>query len=285
MPLRNIGVLNPGEMGASLASALKNSGHQVWWASEGRSAVTRRRADAAALHDAGNIENLCRSCETIITVCPPEFAEELARRVASAGFRGLYADANAISPARVQRISSILEAAGIRFADACIIGLPPRHREETWIYFSGEHAPEAAAYFTAGPLEAEVLEGEIGKASALKMVFAAHTKGLAALRAAVLGAAAQLGVLPDLEKQWARSGPPMAQAVASIQHVAPKAWRFVAEMKEIASTFEAAGMPPGFHRAAEEIFARLAPFKGAGEISLEAALRELTEGQEKSAAS
>jgi hypothetical protein len=126
-------------------------------------------------------------------------------------------------------------------------------------------------------LETEVLEGEIGKASALKMVFAAHTKGLAALRAGVLGTARELGVLPDLERQWARSGPPFAQAVASLQHVAPKAWRFVAEMQEIAATFGAAGMPGGFHQAAEEIFARLAAFKGAPAVELEEALQKLTE--------
>ena len=121
-----------------------------------------------------------------------------------------------------------------------------------------------------------MLEGEIGKASALKMVFAAQTKGLAALRASVLAVAEELGVLRDLERHWSRSGPLFAEVVGSLQHVAPKAWRFVAEMQEIAATFDAAGIPGGFHRAAREIFARLADFKGASKVELEDALRKLT---------
>jgi 3-hydroxyisobutyrate dehydrogenase-like beta-hydroxyacid dehydrogenase len=275
MATRTIGILHPGEMGATVAATLKNSGHDVCWPSEGRSAETRVRAAGAGITDAGSVAAVCRQCDAIVSVCPPEFAEAMACEIAGHGFQGLYIDANAISPERVSRIGPMMEASGTRFVDGCIIGLPARTRGETWIYLSGPHAQEAAACFSGGPLEVEVLEGEVGKASALKMVFAAHTKGLAALRAAVLGAADKLGVLRDLERQWSRSGPPFAQVVGSLQHVAPKAWRFVAEMQEIAETFEAAGMPGGFHRAAGEIFARLAEFKGADKVELEEALEKL----------
>jgi 3-hydroxyisobutyrate dehydrogenase-like beta-hydroxyacid dehydrogenase len=263
-------------MGIAVAATLKNSGHRVCWASEGRSAETHRRAVQAALEDAGTIAAVCMRCDAIVSVCPPEFAEAMARQIAAEGFRGLYIDANAVSPEKVSRIGRVVEAGGARFVDGCIIGLPTSTRGETWIYLSGPHANEAADCFSGGPLEVEALDGEIGKASALKMVFAAQTKGLAALRAAVLAAADELGVLRDLERQWSRSGPPFAQVAASIQHVAPKAWRFVAEMQEIAATFEAAGMPGEFHRAAGEIFARLAGFKGASKVELEDALQKLT---------
>ena len=272
---RTFGILHPGEMGVAVAATLKNSGHNVCWASEGRSAETRSRAVAAGLNDTGTVAAICRRCEAIVSVCPPEFAEGMAREIADHGFQGLYVDANAISPEKASRIGRMLEAGGVRFVDGCIIGLPASTRGETWIYLSGQHAQEAAGCFSGGPLEVEVLEGEIGKASALKMVFAAQTKGLAALRAAVLGAAEELGVLRDLERQWSRSGPPFSQVAGSVQHVAPKAWRFVAEMQEIAATFEAAGMPGGFHRTAGEIFARLADFKGASKVELEDALRKL----------
>ncbi|HEY7387704.1 MAG TPA: DUF1932 domain-containing protein [Bryobacteraceae bacterium] len=274
--MKNIGVLHPGEMGVAVARTLLNGGHQIWWASEARSPETRHRAASAALCDAVSIRGVCEQCEAIVSVCPPEFAEAIAQEVVSHGFRGLYIDANAISPLRARRICAILEAAGARFVDSSIIGLPPRNRHQTWIYLSGPHAAQAIPLFSGGPLEAEVLDGEIGKASALKMVFAAHTKGLAALRAAVLATAQEMGVLSDLERQWSRSGPPFAQAVESLQHVVPKSWRFVAEMNEIAATFEAAGMPAGFHNAAADVFARLAPLKGAADIELKTALRLLT---------
>jgi 3-hydroxyisobutyrate dehydrogenase-like beta-hydroxyacid dehydrogenase len=276
MPMRTIGILHPGEMGVAVAATLKNSGHAVVWASVGRSAETHRRAAAAGLTDAGTLEAVCARCDVVVSVCPPEFAEMMAREIAGHDFQGLYIDANAISPEKVSRIGRMMEAVGVRFVDGSIIGLPATTRAETWIYLSGPHAREAANCFTGGPLEVEVLDGEIGKASALKMVFAAQTKGLAALRAAVLGVAGELGVLPDLERQWSRSGPPFAQVVGSLQHVAPKAWRFVAEMQEIAATFEAAGVPDGFHRAAGDIFARLADFKGASKVEFEDALQKLT---------
>jgi 3-hydroxyisobutyrate dehydrogenase-like beta-hydroxyacid dehydrogenase len=273
---RTIGILHPGEMGVAVAATLKNSGHNVVWASEGRRAETHRRAAVAGLKDVGTLKAVCARCDAIVSVCPPEFAETMACEIAGHGFQGLYIDANAISPDRVSRIGRTMEARGVRFVDGSIIGLPATTRGQTWIYVSGPLAQEAAGCFSEGPMEVEVLEGEIGKASALKMVFAAQTKGLAALRAAVLGAAGELGVLPDLERQWSRSGPPFAQVVGSLQHVAPKAWRFVAEMQEIAATFEAAGVPGGFHRAAGEIFARLADFKGASKVELEDALQRLT---------
>jgi 3-hydroxyisobutyrate dehydrogenase-like beta-hydroxyacid dehydrogenase len=274
--MKKVGVLHPGEMGVAVARTLGASGCEVWWAAENRSPETRRRAATAGLCDAVSIRGVSERCEAIVSICPPEFAEGIAEEVARHGFRGLYIDANAISPERARRIGALLAAAGARFVDGSIIGLPPNHRNQTWIYFSGAHAAQAAALFSGGPMEAEVLDGEIGKASALKMVFAAHTKGLAALRAAVLGAAQELGVLRELERQWSRSGPPFARAVESIQQVAPKSWRFVAEMNEIGATFEAVGMPAGFHHAAADVFARLAPLKGAADIELKTALRLLT---------
>jgi 3-hydroxyisobutyrate dehydrogenase-like beta-hydroxyacid dehydrogenase len=218
---------------------------------------------------------MCAVCPVIVSVCPPEFAEGMAHEIVEHGFRGLYIDANAISPERACRIGQLLASHGAAFVDGCIIGPPPAARGETWICFSGAQSSDAAACFPAGPLEAEVLAGDIGKASALKMCFSAHAKGMAALRAAVVGAADQLAVLGDLERHWARSGTPLARAIESIQITAPKAWRFVAEMKEIVATFESVGMPGDFHRAAGEIYERLAPFKGKEKPELAEALRRL----------
>jgi 3-hydroxyisobutyrate dehydrogenase-like beta-hydroxyacid dehydrogenase len=276
MSKQNIGVLHPGEMGVAVARTAQNSGHEVYWASGGRSPETCRRAAGAGLADAGTLRRMVELCPLIVSVCPPEFAEELAGEVIGLGYRGLYIDANAISPERVRRIGESMANHGIAFVDACIIGLPATMRGETWLYLSGPKAGDATSSFSGGPLEVEVLAGGIGQASALKMCFAAHTKGLAALRAAVLGAAEELGVLDDLRRQWERTGSTFDAAVGSLQHTAPKAWRFVAEMKEIAATFESAGMPGEFHLAAAEIFARLASFKGAGKPELRAALNKLT---------
>lgn len=279
MAKEKVGILHPGQMGTIVAETVRNSGHEGLWASAGRSAETRRRAEAAGLADAGSVARLSESCSVIVSVCPPEFAEDLAREVAGAAFRGLYVDANAISPERARRIGARITEAGGAFLDGSIIGMPARTRGQTWLYVSGENAAGAAPYFCGGPLEFEVLGDYAGQASALKMCFAAHSKGTAALQTAVLAAAEGLGVQDALARQWGRSGPNFEQVVASVRTAAPKAWRFTAEMREIADTFESAGVPKGFPVAAEEVYGRLAGFKGAAEIRLEDILRQITRGK------
>lgn len=241
-------------MGIAIAISAQNSGNEVYWASEGRSAATSQRALNAGLKDAGTIAKLCERCPLIVSVCPPEFAEDIARAVTACSYQGTYVDANAISPKRTQRIAQFLEDGGAQFVDGGIIGLPPAKRNQTWLYLCGEHAAEAAPYFSAGPIETEVLTGGIGRASALKMCFAAYSKGTIALATAVLAAAQRLDVFDDLKRQWARGGPSLEDLQRKISHAGPKAWRWVAEMREIAATFESADVPGEFHQAAEEIY-------------------------------
>ncbi len=252
-----IGILHPGQMGITVARSAQNSGNEVFWVSQGRSAATRERASSAGLQSAGSIAELCELCPVIVSVCPPDFAENVAEEVARHSYNGIFVDANAISPERTRRIGGRIEYGGGRFVDGGIIGPPATTRNRTWLYLSGDHAPDVAAYFSAGPIEVEVLSGGIGRASALKMCFAAYSKGSIALAYAVLSAAEELKVLEELKRQWARNGPPIADLEAEIARAAPKAWRFIGEMHEIAATFESAGLPGRFHQAAGEVFKRL----------------------------
>ena len=256
-----IGILHPGEMGGAVAATARNSGHEVFWVAKGRSHRTGARAESAGLTDAGTLTHLCETCPVILSVCPPEFASDLADQVVAHGFRGTYLDANAISPAHKQMIATRMQAAGVRFVDGGIIGLPPRAKGETWLYLSGEHADSVACLFQAGPLEVEVIGTDVGKASALKMCYAAQNKGSIALLAAVMGAADRLGVLQELRREWARPGRAGGQTEAHVLRAAPKAWRWSAEMHEIAATLEAEGLPPEFHQAAAEVYERLREFK------------------------
>ncbi len=262
-----VGILHPGAMGISVAATLKHSGNTVWWASAGRSQQSVERAEQHGLIDAGTLAALCGRCEVIVSVCPPDAAEATADAVLQTAFRGLYIDANAIAPGRAQRIGQKLDAAGIRFVDGGIIGGPAWKPGTTWLYLSGAEAAQAATYFAAGPLETEVIGAAVGKASALKMCFAANTKGATALLSAVMAAAEQLGVRDDLERQWTRGDAKAAERNQQhVRRVTEKAWRFAGEMDEIADTFAGAGLPDGFHRAAGEVYARMAPFKDAAEL-------------------
>lgn len=263
MPVRRIGILHPGEMGRVAAASLANGGNEIYWISEGRSTRTQERAAALKLKDAVSAERLCERCEVIVSVCPPEFAEAVSDQVLDVGFRGLYIDANAISPERVRRMERRMTKGGVTFVDGGIIGPATMTPGKVWIYLSGPAAQEAASCFAAGPLQAEVMLGEVGQASALKMCFAAFSKGTTALLAAILATADRQGVRADLERQWTRMPGSPVGFVERIQQSAPKAWRFVPEMHEIAATFEASDVTPGFHQAAAEVYARLAEFKNA----------------------
>jgi 3-hydroxyisobutyrate dehydrogenase-like beta-hydroxyacid dehydrogenase len=277
MNQRKIGILNPGNMGIRVAAAIQNTGHGVYWASDGRGPQTCQRASEMSLKDARNLEALCATCSAIVSVCPPHAAEAVAEQVAALGFKGLYLDANAISPQRTRQISQVIQKAGADFVDGGIIGLPPIKRSETWLYLSGPRADEAASFFAGGPLETSVIGAEIGKASALKMCYAAYTKGTAALLGAILATASVFDVSEELHAQWSRDGSKFAdESRENIRRVSKKAWRFIGEMKEISSTFQSAGLPGGFHDAAANIYARLAGFKDAPALpSIESILEAL----------
>lgn len=267
MTTQNCGILHPGAMGISIAATMQNSGHPVYWASEGRSPATQARAAEHNLLDAQTLTDLCATCDVLVSVCPPHAAEALAQDVVDRGFTGLYIDANAIAPARAARINQIITAAGGVFVDGGIVGGPAWEPNRTWLYLSGPAAEEAAACFHAGPLETEIMGDEVGRASAFKMVFAANTKGATALLCAVLAAAENLGVREALERQWTRYDPASVETSHQrMRGVTAKAWRFAGEMDEIAATFEAAGLPGGFHQAAGEVYHRLAGFKAAPEL-------------------
>ncbi len=266
MSQHKVGILHPGQMGASIAAAAKESGQDVYWASAGRSDATRERAEKAGLTEVGTLQELCDACDTILSVCPPAAAEDVAKQVVDLGFRGNYLDGNAISPQRARRIDAMMREAGVVFVDGSIVGPPAWETGSTWLYLSGARAAEMAALFDGGPLNTIVMGDVVGQASALKMCYAAFTKGSTALLAAVQATAAQNGVADALREQWRMDGRGLDErAPDQTRRVTAKAWRFVGEMDEIAATFEDAGLPGGFHQAAAIVYRRMAGFKDAAE--------------------
>jgi 3-hydroxyisobutyrate dehydrogenase-like beta-hydroxyacid dehydrogenase len=244
-----VGLLHPGEMGGALGGVLTARGVTVVWASEGRSTATSERARVARLEDVGSIVEVAKRSDVIVSVCPPHAAAEVAGSVTD--FRGIFVDANAIAPETARAIGTGLA----RFVDGGIIGPPPRSPGTTRLYLSGPDAGEAAALFDGTALDARVLSDVIGDASALKMVYAAWTKGTAALLLAIRDVARSNGVDEALLAEWRLSLPELVDQLPRAERSASaKGWRWVGEMEEIAKTFAAAGEPGGFHEAAAEIF-------------------------------
>ena len=252
MAARTVGLLHPGEMGAAVGAALRERGLRVSWASEGRSAETRERAEAAGLEDAGSAAELAGS-DVLLSVCPPHAALEVARSVGP--FKGLYLEANAVAPATARGVAEIVRAAGGELVDGGIVGSPPGDDGTTRLYLSGAHAVSIVELFAGSIVEARVVSDEVGAASALKMAYAGWTKGTAALLLAIRELARTEGVEEALLEEWDFSLPELRDRYRrAVRSADAKGWRWVGEMEEIAATFEAAGLPDGFHRAAAEVY-------------------------------
>ena len=127
------------------------------------------------------------------------------------------------------------------------------------------------------------LEGGIGKAAALKIAYAAWTKGSSALILAVRAMARNANVEKDLLYEWGLSQP-NAEAMTSLSATlnSPKAWRFVSEMDEISKTFAANGVPNNFWDAAAEVYDRLKDFKNLphDQVNVDSVIQKLIETNE-----
>lgn len=271
-----ITVLHPGAMGVSVAASFAAVGHDVRWVMAGRSTMTRARADEAGLVGVPTLSAGCDHADVVVSVCPPASALTVATAVAAEGFDGTYVDANAISPATMTEVATVVGAAGAAPVDGSIIGLPAHRPGTTRLYLSGEGAAALAADLDGGPLGVRAIDGTVGAASALKMAYAGWTKGSSALLLAVVAYASEAGVYDALLAEWQQSMPQMpAQVEARAAGVGPKAWRFAGEMEEIAAALAAAGVPDGFHSAATEVYEALAGFRDADPPDISAVVEAL----------
>jgi 3-hydroxyisobutyrate dehydrogenase-like beta-hydroxyacid dehydrogenase len=247
-------------MGAAVAGCLVRNGTRVIYASENRSKASCARAECEGIHDAGTLETALRQADAVLSICVPSGANQFACRVAALGFKGIFVDANAIAPESSREIGRIVEAAGATFVDGGIIGLPPAPARVTRLYLCGPQACTFAQLFSGTQTEAIVMNAPVGAASAIKVCFAAWSKGETALLGVIRALAHHEGVDDALMNEWRRSMRGVAEQSEHIVERAWKAWRWAGEMEEIAASFEAAGLPSGF-LANAEIYRRLSDFK------------------------
>ena len=276
--------LHPGAMGARLAGECRGAGRRLW-VTDGRSGDTVKRADVEGLESVTTLATGLSQADIVISVCPPDAALAQAETVAAigptAGFDGVYVDANAVAPATSGAIGELFGPQG--YLDGGIIGPPPGRPGSTRLYLSADPgnrvaAHEVAALWDESRLEVRVIEGGVGAASALKMSYAAWTKGSAALLLSIVAGADAFGVGAELAYEWSRSQPGLGErANAQASGVGAKAWRFSGEMIEIANTFAQVGLPDGFWRAAAETYRRLAALKEEPEPDLERVIEMLAD--------
>jgi len=245
-------------MGHVVGRVLADNGMPVLTCLQGRSERTRALAQRAKIEAVASYEELVQRADLILSILVPAEAEKAARLVSEAlretGEKVVYVDCNAVSPATARSVEKIIEEAGSRFVDAGIIGPPPKQKGTTRFYASGADAEQFAQLRGYG-LEVRVIGSEIGRASGLKMVYAALTKGLTALSTELLVAAWQMGLYRDLVEEFRMS---QAQHYGRMKNalpsMPPKARRWVGEMEEIAKTFQDLSLTPRIYQGAGEVY-------------------------------
>lgn len=229
----------------------------------------------------------------ILSVVPPRDAQSTATRIVeslvgvTSRATPLYlVDLNAVAPSTARQTAELItkSRAPIRFVDGCILGGPPsikqgsssstnastdedkdRNNNKSWsrpsMPTSGPHQlaeiPEYGEKLAA-TLNTRHISPDIGAASGLKMCFASTTKGFTALAIQSFTTASKLGVLDELKQELSDRNA-WDRAANSVTAMAPKAYRWVREMEEIALTFEEdGGFAPDSFQGAAKVFQAVA---------------------------
>jgi len=255
-----VAVIAPGMMGSGVGKRLVENGIEVRTALAGRSEATMARAKAAGM--VGASDEQIAACDIILSILPPGDALGLAERLApslrGAAKKPIYVDCNALDPATVVKIARVVQETGALFVDGGIIGGPPRPGYSPRIYLSGQAAPSVAELTKYG-LDMPIQPGPIGAASAMKMSYAGITKGFTALGAAMMLAAARAGTAEDLHKELSASQPALfGWLTRQMPGMYSKAYRWVAEMEEIAQFVGEDPAARKFYEGAAELYQRLA---------------------------
>ena len=233
-----VAIIAPGNMGAGVGRRLSENGVSVLTSLAGRSGESERRAREAGMRAVE--DHALMDADFLLSIVPPGEALALAKRLAgvltAANKKPAYVECNAVSPHTMLKIAEVIAATGAPFVGAGIIGPPPKPgSSNTKFYACGPAAKDFARLNDHG-LIVRVLEGELTAAAALKMSYAGITKGFTALGAAMMLAASREGAAEALHAELAESqGPLLAWLTRQTPNMYSKAYRWVAELDEIAA--------------------------------------------------
>ena len=255
---QTIAILMPGDMGHGCGKVFRENDFRVVTCLNKRSVRTKKLAASSSIEDLGTIENVVDNSDIILSILPPEFALQQAKIVSKVIIKKqkhiTYVDCNAISPETALKINDSISSNYCNFIDGGIIGLNPIvENGQTRLYVSGPNTQPVKVLHKKGFIIKD-LGTEIGKASAMKMVYASATKGTFALHAAVITASKKLGLFDEYVEELKYSKPNILEAMEKMVPKIPiDAARWEGEMYEISKTFKKENITPKFHQGASAI--------------------------------
>ena len=255
-------------MGAGLAGVLTRHQVSVLTTLEGRSAASAARAKSAGMQ-AVAFDELIRA-DIVLSILPPAealpFAQRLSVPLRGAARKPLYVDCNAVSPTTLRAIEAVILESGADFADVGIIGLPPGGPSKPPRLYAAGAGEALLGSLNASGLDVRWLSGAPGTASALKMSYGGITKGLIAIASSMILGAARAGVAEPLHQELLASEPALLASLSPrILDMLPKAYRWVAEMREISEFLDADPAAAAIYQGAAKLYARLSAEDAAAE--------------------
>jgi 3-hydroxyisobutyrate dehydrogenase-like beta-hydroxyacid dehydrogenase len=289
MVINTVAILSPGDMGHAVGQTLREHELRVVTCLTGRSGRTRALSEQAGIEDVPDFADMVAQSDLIMSMtvsgAVPEICRQVAEAITSTGHTDLlFAECNAIAPQTAKVMETVITSAGGRFLDASIIGGPPRNGRSPRFYASGVHAPEFEQLRDFG-LDVRNIGTTTGRASGIKMCYAAMTKGSAALHSQLLMAAEMMGLYQPLLEEFQRGHTATIQRMEGwIPGVPAKSRRWVSEMQEIEATFGHLGMTPHLFEGVADMYRLIGetplgdetPESRDGERSLEETIRLLS---------
>jgi 3-hydroxyisobutyrate dehydrogenase-like beta-hydroxyacid dehydrogenase len=253
-----IGVMSPGDMGHAVASVLVKKGCRVVTVLAGRSKLSKARAARSGMEDVGDLRALVTNSDFIFSIMPPEkaisFSVDVAAVMKASGDTAIFVDCNAVSPDTTLSIAANMKNAGAKMLNVGIIGPPPGRGPLTKFYSSGEGL-DLLSFVDGDGIKFIPMGGDITKASAIKMCYAALTKGTMTLHTSVLITAELLGISNEIQSEIAESQKFHWEGMNKrVSTYACDAGRWAGEMDQISDTFGSVGMTPNLHKGAADVF-------------------------------
>ena len=289
MVIETVAILSPGDMGHAVGQLLREHELKVVTCLTGRSQRTKNLAELAGIADVPDLNDMVAQSQIILSISVSEMVPSICQQVADAikatNANVLFAECNAISPQLSRQMGPIITEAGGRYIDASIVGGPPLNGSSPRFYASGDNTAEFEGLANFG-LDVRTAGTEVGRASGIKMCYAAMTKGSSALYSELLMAAEMMGLSDFVKAEFQSSQPAVLQRMErGLPGVPAKARRWGSEMEEIKDTFEHLGLTPHLFQGVADMYRMIGstsmgdetPQTRDGDRSLEETIRLMAE--------
>lgn len=244
--MAKVALIGFGEAGSTFATACGWGRHAHAYDIDPARSSAMRTAGVVACED---VRQACSGAEIVLSLVTADQALLVARNYAELlDPNTIWIDMNSVAPETKRQAATEIGRRGAHFVDAAILAPVHPARMKVPLLLAGPGGNKArAALISLGFANVRVVGGEIGKASAIKMIRSVMVKGIEALTDEMMAAAEAAGVADlvlasldasEKDESWA------VKAAYSLERMATHGARRAAEMEESADTLRSLGIEP-----------------------------------------